>query len=90
MSPSEFILCELKPLTGTTRFGHSVTAANMEISADISKARVSVPWEQGVWEFAGSESPIPGTMLIVEVDEDAATQTVKLVGQVDRFYVAKR
>jgi hypothetical protein len=85
---SDLIVCELKPLTTSTRFGHSVTEASMEIAA--SKARISVPWEQGVWEFAGSETPIPGTMLVVEVDEEDPSKPPRYVGKVDRFYVAKR
>ena len=76
-------LCELKSLTATTRFGHSVDKATMEIANDTAK--VSIPWEHGIWDFSGSEAPISGTILLVEVDEDSPSE-LRLIGPVDRFY----
>jgi hypothetical protein len=85
---SDLILAELKTLTSTTRFGHAVEQAHLEISAE--KAEISVPWEGGVWKFSGGQTPIPGTMLVVEVDEETPSTAPRVIGKVDRFYLAKR
>ena len=81
---TNLILTELKPLTSTTRFGDSVQEATLEVVGE--KARITIPWEQGVWEFSGEQLPIPGTLLVVEVDDDQP----RLVGVADRFYLTKK
>ena len=75
-------VCEIRELS-KSRFAESVHEADLRTSHDYSDAKLTVPWENGIWQFSGREKPLAGTLVIVE--ENSAGQSI-IVGTCTSFY----